>query len=110
MSLAYLRTSPAVACSLVMIESDAIMLTHHIQLMTHLRQTSPAYLYSAEVFHSRFPFNAVLKYEHRVVINSQPLELNRNMQLAQFWATFAMIIHKDQISTKSKQNPANHDG
>ena len=44
------------------------------------------------------------------LINSQPLELNRNVQPAQFWAVFVVIIHKDQISAKSKQNPANRDG
>ena len=44
------------------------------------------------------------------LINSQPLELNMNVQLAQFWAAFVVIVYKDQISTKTKQNPANLDG
>ena len=52
----------------------------------------------------------LLRFEHRVLINSQPLELNRNVQSAQFWAAFVVIVHKDQISAKSKQNPANLDG
>ena len=43
-------------------------------------------------------------------VRSQPLELNRNVQLAHFWAAFVVTVYKNEISTKTKQNPANRDG
>ena len=52
----------------------------------------------------------ILKYEHQILINNQPSELNRNVQSAQFWTAFVVIVYKGQISTKIKQNPANLDG
>ena len=52
----------------------------------------------------------LLIFEHRILINSHPLELSRNVQSAQFRAVFVVTVHKGKISAKSKQNPANRDG
>lgn len=52
----------------------------------------------------------LLKYSHGGLINSQPPELYKNVQSAQFWTAIVVIVHKGQISTRTKQNPTNRDG
>lgn len=80
-----------IAVCLVMIQSDTVVIAHHIEVMLHIRQNTPANLDRAEVFRSRFPRDTVITQtrtendhiEHSIMGNENTLAHDRLYLLPQ---------------------------
>ena len=74
-----------IAVCLVMIESNTVVIAHHIEVMLHIRQNTPADLDRTKVFCSRFPRDTVITQtraenahiEHSVMGNEDTLVHDR---------------------------------
>jgi hypothetical protein len=45
---------------MMMIKGDAVVIAHHVQVMLHIRQDTPASLHGTKILSSTFPHDTVI--------------------------------------------------